>query len=282
MKVVTASAAIDAGAVTPNTTYVDTGVAYVYGIPIKNWDDHVYGEQTMTGVLQNSINTGAIFMMNALEANSPAPSRSIWTPSASASPTGVDLQGEAAGIIRRPTDPDYSPVDLATQAFGQSISVTPLQMIGAVAAAINGGNLMRPHLVKATISEDGTRQDVKPEIVAQPISPTTSDTVRQMLQAVVNPGYYDAMQPKDYIAGGKSGTANVPVPNGYDERQIASFIEFAPAANPKLIVLVKLDQNADLLTGRVAAAPVAAELIDEGLHYLNVPPDVDKQVQAAP
>jgi len=101
-----------------------------------------------------------------------------------------------------------------------------------------------------------------------------------MLEKVVNPGWPDPMQPRNYTAGGKSGTANVPVASGYDDRQIASFVEFAPTDNPRLIVLVKLDQNQDLLTGRVAAAPVAAAILDDALNYLNVlPSDVNKQVR---
>jgi cell division protein FtsI/penicillin-binding protein 2 len=188
--------------------------------------------------------------------------------------TGIDLAGEADGIVRRPTDPDYSPVDLATQAFGQSISVTPIQMVAAVAAAINGGNLVRPHLVKALIGADGKRQDVKPEIVGRAISEQSSATIRKMLHDVVNPeGSTYPGQPKNYVAGGKSGTANVPISNGYDDTQIASFMGFAPWDDPKIIVLVKLDENKDFLTGTQAASPIFSKLADEALRYLNVPPD---------
>jgi cell division protein FtsI/penicillin-binding protein 2 len=280
MKVVTAAAAIDAGAVTPNTTYVDTGTANVYGIPIGNWDSNVYGEQSMTQVLQNSINTGAIFMQQALEARSPGSFQRYLDAFGFGHPSGIDLTGEAGGIIRRPTDPDWSPVDLATQAFGQSISVTPMQMISAVAAAINGGNLMRPRLVKAIISADGTRQDIKPQIVRRAISEATSATMRLMLEAVVNPGHFHPGKPRDYTAGGKSGTANVPIPNGYDDRQVASFIGFAPAASPRVLIMVKLDQNDDLMTGTQAAAPIVAKLIDDTLHYMNVRPDSGMLVEA--
>ncbi|NJD65874.1 MAG: penicillin-binding protein 2 [Chloroflexi bacterium] len=274
MKIVTAAAAIDAGAVTPDTTYYDSGIALIYDVPIKNWDDNVYGEQTMTGVLQNSINTGAIFMMQALEAKDPGGFQRYLDAFGFGKPTGIDLQGEATGIIRRTTDPDYSPVDLATQAFGQSISVTPVQMLTAVAAAINGGNVMRPHLVKAYIGQDGSRREVGPEVVGRAVSAETSATVRGMLNKVVDsdlnihPG-----NPKFYTAGGKSGTANVPVPNGYDDTQIASFVGFAPLEQPEILVLVKLDENKDGLTGTAAAAPVFASLADDALRYMNIRPD---------
>jgi cell division protein FtsI/penicillin-binding protein 2 len=274
MKIITAAAAIDAGAVSPDTTYYDSGVALIYDVPIKNWDDNVYGEQTMTGVLQNSINTGAIFMMQALEAKQPGAFQRYLDAFGFGKPTGIDLQGEATGIIRRETDSDFSPVDLATQSFGQSISVTPIQMLTAVAAAINGGNVMRPHLVKAYISQDGTRREVRPEVVGRAISAETSATIRAMLNKVVEPEQnIHPGNPKFYTAGGKSGTANVPVPNGYDDTQIASFVGFAPLDDPEILVLVKLDENKDGLTGTAAAAPVFASLADDALRYLNIRPD---------
>ncbi|MEO6399000.1 MAG: penicillin-binding protein 2 [Tepidiformaceae bacterium] len=279
MKILTAAAAIDSGAVTPDTTYVDNGIAYVYGIPIKNWDDSVYGLQSMTGVLQNSINTGAIFMMQRLEAIRPGGFQQYLEAFGIGRTTGIDFQGEAEGIVRRPTDSGWSPVDLATQAFGQSISVTPVQMLSAVAAAINGGNLMKPHFVKAHVAPNGVRTEVKPEILGRAISEQSSATIRQMLHAVVeSPGRFHPGNPKEYSAGGKSGTANVPVPNGYDQTQIASFIGFAPLEKPRILILVKLDNNEDLKTGTVAAGPVFSKLADDILRYLNVRPDAARYV----
>ncbi|MBA4180062.1 MAG: hypothetical protein C0506_05680 [Anaerolinea sp.] len=279
MKILTAAAAIDAGAVTPDTSYVDNGIAYIYGIPIKNWDDSVYGPQTMTEVLQNSINTGAIFMMQQLEAIRPGGFQKYLDAFGIGRPTGIDFQGEAEGIVRRPTDSDWSPVDLATQAFGQSISVTPIQLMAAVGAAINGGNLVKPHLVRALVDQQGNRTEVKPEIVGRAISGQTSATVRQMLHQVVeSPGRFHPGNPREYSAGGKSGTANVPVPNGYDQTQIASFIGFAPLDNPQILVLVKLDNNDDFLTGTVAAGPVFSKLADDILRYMNIRPDGSKYV----
>jgi cell division protein FtsI/penicillin-binding protein 2 len=271
MKVVTTSAAIDAGLVSPDTTYVDTGVTRIYDTEIQNWDYNVYGEQTMTGVLQHSINTGAVFMVEMLGEER---FHQYLDAFGFGRPTGIELTGEATGILRRPNDPDWSPVDLATQSFGQAISVTPMQMISAVAAAINGGVLMRPHLVKAYIGSDGERREVEPVAIGRAISEETSATMRQMLAAVVDPGWYHPGKPRDYSAGGKSGTANVPIPNGsYNDNQVASFIGFAPADDPEILVLVKLDENQDLLTGTQAAGPIFAKLADQALHYLNVTPD---------
>ena len=271
MKVITASAAIDAGLVTPNTTYVDTGIAKIYDTEIRNWQDSVYREQTMTGVLQHSINTGAIFMAELLGED-----RFLQYLDAFGFdvPSGIELTGEAVGILRRPDDPAWSPVDLATQSFGQSISVTPIQMTTAVAAAINGGELLRPHLVREYVHPDGTTLRQEKIVRGRAVSEGTSALIRQMMAAVIDPGWYHPGKPDHYSAGGKSGTANVAIPNGaYAEKHVASFIGFAPVDDPEVLVLVKLDENADFETGTVAAGPVFAELVDESLAYLNVVPD---------
>lgn len=271
MKIITTAAAIDQGVVNPNTTYYDSGTAWVDGVPIRNWDFQTYGTQSMTGVLQHSINTGAMFMVNLL---GPLVFHQYLSAFGFAEVTGIDLDGEAAGVFRTPSDPIWSPVDLATQSFGQSISVTPIQMVAAVAAVINGGNLVEPHLVKSYIRADGTTEPVDPVISGHPISESTSATLRQMLADVVMPdSRFHPGKPNLYSAGGKSGTANVPVFNGYDERAIASFIGFAPVENPEILIMVKLDENADNLTGTQAAGPIFADLVDAALTYMNIPPD---------
>ena len=273
MKVITAAAAIDADLVTPETTYEDTGVAYVYGIPIFNWNNGVYGEQTMEGVLQQSINTGAVFMMEKLGV---ALFQDYLDAFGFGTPTGIDLSGEATGLVRRPADHDWSPVDAAAQSFGQAISVTPIQVVTALAAAINGGRLLEPRLVKATIARDGTRHHLPITTVGQPISAETSATIRKLLGSVIDPGWYHPGKPRFYTAGGKSGTANVPIDASYDDTQIVSFAGFAPLNDPRVLILVKLDENADLESGTEAAGPIFADLVDEVLGYLGVPPDVER------
>jgi stage V sporulation protein D (sporulation-specific penicillin-binding protein) len=271
MKVVTAAAAVDAGLVSPDTTYYDSGSTRIYETEIFNWDYNVYGTQTMTGVLKNSINTGAIYMVDMLGAER---FHAYLEAFGFGQPTGIELTGEAAGIHRQPSDPGWSPVDLATQSFGQSISVTPIQMASAIAAVINGGNLYRPHLVKAYIDHKGNREEVRPELLGNPITSATSAALRGMMEETISSewGTHPA-QPKHYTAGGKSGTANVPIYGGvYDDTQVASFIGYAPAEDPQILVLVKLDENADLLTGTQAAGPIFAHIVDETLNYLNVRP----------
>ena len=271
MKVVTAASAIDAGVVTPDTTYVDTGVANVEGIQLRNFEDGVYGEQTMTQVLQQSINTGAVFMEQRL---GQAKFQDYLRAFGFGKPTGIDFTGEATGIVRWIADKDYSPVDAATQSFGQSIGVTPIQMISAVAAAINGGNLIRPHFVKATVGADGVEHEVQPEIVGRAVSGATSASVRYMLgQVVAQDAPGTLRNPRNYTAGGKSGTANVPVYGSYNDRQIISFIGFAPLNDPKILILVKVDDNKDGMTGTTAGGPIFSRMADEILAYMGVAPD---------
>ncbi len=272
MKVITAAAAIDAGVVTPDTTYVDNGVVDVEGVLLKNWDDGVYGTQTMTGVLQHSINSGAVFMQQKLGTRL---FQSYLEAFGFGQPTGIDLPGEASGFFRRPEDPGYSPVDVATQSFGQSISVTPIQMLQAVAACINGGNIVTPHVLKARITPDGQRIETQPTVARRVISQAASDAVRRMMGDVVaqDPDGW-GRNPAHYTAGGKSGTANIPVWGTYtDDQQIVSFMGFAPLENPRILVLVRLDQNRNLLTGTQAAGPIFARFVDDALAYLGVPPE---------
>ena len=184
MKVVTASSAIDKGVVTPDTSYYDSGVAKIYDTELRNWDNRSYGNQTMTGVLQNSINTGAVFMMQKLGTDTFLKYIDAF---GFGKPSGIDLTGEASGIFRKKDDPEWTPVDPATQAFGQSISVTPIQMITAIAASINGGELLRPHLVRATVDGQGVRHEIGKEVLGHPITATTSATMRGMLFQVVEP-----------------------------------------------------------------------------------------------
>ncbi len=273
MKVITAAAAIDAGLVTPDSTYEDTGVVFSYGIPIYNWRRGVYGEQTMSGVLQQSINTGAVFMQEKLGISR---FHEYLDAFGFGTPTGIDLTGEASGIVRRPSDPDWSPVDAAAQSFGQAISVTPIQVVSALAGAINGGRLVEPRLVLATVDLDGERHTLPSNVVGQPISAETSATMRRMLGDVVDPGWYHPAKPTLYTAGGKSGTANVPINASYDDTQVVSFAGFAPLDDPRVVILIKLDENADLATGTEAGGPVFAALVDEVLGYLGVPPDAER------
>ncbi|HEY8490891.1 MAG TPA: penicillin-binding protein 2 [Dehalococcoidia bacterium] len=278
MKLVTMAAGLDTGIITPGTTYEDTGYVSVGGWRIANWDYSVNGVQTMTDVLKKSLNTGSVWVAQAL-----GPERLYHYLSAFGfgQPTGVGLSGEASGWYRQPDDPLWSESDLATNSFGQGMTATPLQVAAAVAAIANGGNLVRPYVVRETVGPDGSRV-TRPETVHRVISEATARTLRGMMNQVVDgvPGHL--AQVEGYSVAGKSGTTSVLAQDGrYGQSTIASFVAFAPADDPVAVVLVKIDQPKGLY-GATVAAPVAADLLRGILTYMKVPPDKPEYVRGGP
>ena len=182
--------------------------------------------------------------------------------------TVIDLQGESAGYIR-----DYwADIDYATVTFGQGIVVTPIQMVRAFSAVINGGNLMRPYIVKA-MKTGLTTQEVKPKLDKKILSQKTSDIVKKMLVSTVEHGEYKWAIPEGYHIGGKTGTAQIAIGGKYDaSKTIASFIGFAPADKPKFIALVVLKEPKSSIYGSETAAPIFFEIAKELLYYYNIPP----------
>lgn len=274
MKTITMATAIDLGLVNPNTTYFDGGEAVVEGgEPIKNWDFSAHGTTTMTQVLQYSLNTGAVWVARLVGAESLYASLARF---GFGEPTGIGLAGEAAGFVRTYHEDDWYPVDLATNSFGQGINVTPVQMLTAMASLVNGGQLMRPYIVKEVSSPEETRT-YEPVVVRRTVSEETSRTMVEMMQAVVDGQVGHQAQVPGYQVGGKTGTTTFP---GKIDT-IASFVGFAPANDPKFIMLVRIDSTGDSLGG-VIAAPVFADLAPKILSYLGVQPDSANTAAAAP
>ena len=269
LKVITTAIGLDLDLITPKTTYFDTGITFVHGESIQNWKSLSYGLSTMTEVLQHSINTGAVFIVERIGAEQ---FYKYLNEFRLGHTTGIDLPNEAIGIIPTPNDANWSPVDLAIQSFGQAISITPIQLISAFAATINGGHLIQPHLLMTSFTNTTKSSNFNQTQGNQVISVETSDSIREMLSAVINTNIWHPARPKYYSSGGKSGTANIPYEGGYSDEQIVSFISFAPLDDPQIIVFVKIDQNKDNLTGTEAAGPVVARLIDKTLPLLNIPP----------
>lgn len=270
MKVVTMATAIDLGLVNPNTTYNDTGVVEKGGYTFKNWDFSANGTQTMTQLLQKSLNTGAIWLSDQIGAKRLYDSLKRFGFGES---THSGLGGESAGLIRTNEAADWYSADLATNSYGQGIATTPLQVITAVSAVINGGKLMRPYIVEEIDGPDGRRM-FEPVVVRQTISARSSETMVEMMHQVVDgvPGHRG--QVKGYDVGGKSGTTLVSIPTGYAlDSTLATFIGFAPVKDPQLIMLVKIDTPQDDPLGGIVAAPVFGKLAPKILNYLNVRPN---------
>lgn len=269
LKVITMATAIDLGLVSPDTTYVDTGLVVKGGYEFRNWDFSVNGTTTMTQLLQKSLNTGAIWLSDRIGATRLYDSIKRFGFGES---THSGLGGEAAGLLRTNKDPGWYPADLATNSYGQGIAATPLQVITAIASVINGGKLMRPYIVQEIDGLEG-RRVFEPVVVRQTISERTSRTMVEMLNAVVDGVPYHRAQVRGYHVGGKTGTTLVSIPTGYAlDSTLASFVGFAPVEDPAFIMLVKIDQPKDDPLGGIVAAPVFGRLAPQILYYLNIPP----------
>ncbi len=269
LKTITMAAAVDLGLVAPATTYYDAGSVEKGGYTFKNWDFSAHGVTTMTQLLQKSLNTGAIWLSDRIGADR---LYDYIRRFGFGQLAHSGLGGEAAGLLRTHKDTGWYSADLATNSYGQGIAATPLQVITAIAAVINGGTLMRPYIVEE-IDGAGGRRKYEPVAVRRVISPDASRTMVRMLNEVVDGVRFHRAQVKGYSVGGKTGTTLVSIPTGYAlDSTLASFVGFAPAEAPAIIMLVKIDTPQDDPLGGIVAAPVFGRLAPAILTYLNVRP----------
>lgn len=276
-KVVTMAAALDAGAVTPETAFMNQGKFDYEGGTVRNALWREPGMETMLQTLQRSSNIGAAFAATRLGAEKFY--RTVLA-FGFGEPTGVGLPGESAGIVKLPGGQGWHPFDLATNAFGQGISVTPLQMAAAVAAVANGGILMKPYLVKEIVSPAG-RKAYHPTMLRQVISPQTAKTLSDMLVSVVEymeNGQVRLSKVPGYRVAGKTGTAEIPGEAGYEAgATIASFVGYGPAENPRFVILVKIDRPQGSPWGETVAAPVFRRIAQQLMVYFKVPPSTSTE-----
>lgn len=262
-KTITASAALDTATVGLNDSFYCNGYLDVAGRKINCWATH--GQETFVQGVENSCNV--VFMKVGQKLGRATLYKYIYA-FGFGQPTGIQLPGEEAGIVM--PESKVGPVELATISFGQGISVTPIQMIYGFSAVINGGNLMKPIIVKKIVSSDGkVVKEYKPQIVRQVISKQTSDTMRKILESVVSQGTGKNAFIPGYRVGGKTGTTQ-----GYTkDHYVASFAGFAPVDDPKIAVLVIINQpqGGGHMGGEIAA-PVAKDIIYNSLRYLGVEP----------
>ena len=281
LKLVTVAAAIDLGFVNPHTTYNDTGEVVVGPHKIRNWDDRAHGRTTVMGLLQKSLNTGAIWVAQVL-----GPQRYYRYVKAFGFGrlTGVDLQGEATGRLRSFTEPGWSPADLAANSFGQGITVTPLQLVSAVAALANHGQRMRPYVVQARVdAKTGEATDTTtPVVLQQVVNPSTSGTMLQMMEAAANQGETNYAILPGYRVGGKTGTASIPTVTGYDpELTIASYVGVVPIDAPRFAIFIKVDWPKGVPWGSVVAAPAFRNIAEALMVYYRIAPSDPAGRQAA-
>ena len=265
-KILTAAAALDAGVTTPEDRFYCSAKINVDGDTIRCWG-RPHEAETMAQGLQNSCNP--VFVELALSLGSERFYQYLRA-FGLGSRTGVDLQGEASGILI--AEKNVKDVDLARIGFGQSIAVTPIQLLTAACSVINGGRLMQPYLLEEAISPDGTvLYRTQPKAVSHPISEETSATMRKLLEQVVSIGGAKNAAVAGYLVGGKTGTAQV-----YKEGKIVSdvhigsFLGFAPADDPRIALLVIVDEaDAPVDYGGTTAAPFAGQILSDVLPYLG-------------
>ncbi len=278
-KVLTMAAALDQGAVTPDQVFIDTGEIEVGGHPIQNWDGSAWGPQTMTGCMRHSLNVCLAYV--ASEELGAGPFYDYMERFGIGQITGVDLAGEVSGQLRTPRDPGWTESDLGTNSFGQGISVTPIQLLSAIAAVANEGVMVQPHVVREV---SGPQQEYWPKatVIGQPISAETARTMTAMLTQSLD-GETQYAEVPGYELAGKTGTAQIPTERGYDPTQtVASFVGWGPVSDPQFIVLVRLDRPSASPWGSVVAAPVFQEVVERLVVFMGIPPDTGPlQAQAS-
>lgn len=270
-KVLTVAAALDAGLVTPETTYYDQGWIEVGGQVIENAFHQAYGERTVADILIHSLNVGAAWLSKLIGAD--VFYRYVQT-FGIGQPTEVGLAGEVSGQLWLPGDYEHwHDSNLGTNAFGQGVAVTPLQMIVAVATVANDGARLRPYIVSQRIEPDGTVSNCQPVIEAQVISPQTASVLTEIMVRVVEEQATGA-KVEGYRIAGKTGTAQIPIPGGYDrEKTITSFVGFGPVPDPQLIILVKLDRPKTSSWAADTAVPTFQRLAQRLFIVLGIPPE---------
>jgi cell division protein FtsI/penicillin-binding protein 2 len=269
-KVLVMGAALDAGVVTTDTEFVDTGAIDVGGITIHNWDWGAWGPQDMQGCMAHSLNVCLTWVALQLKAG---PFYHYMQSYGFGRTTGIDLANEASGRLKLPGDTDWYEADLGANAFGQGVAVTPIQMVMAISAFANGrGEMMAPHVLRSMV-RDGYQYTPAPQVVGQPISAETAKTLTEMLAASLESESSDALV-TGYRVAGKTGTAEIPTPKGYTgDATNASFVGWGPVDHPRFLVYVWLEKPTSSPWGSVVATPVFHVLVNQLVLLMDIPPD---------
>lgn len=270
-KPLTMAAALNEGKITPQTKYTDEGKIKIGGYAIYNYDNRVWGERTMTEVLERSINTGAVFAESQL-------SHDVFLGYIRKfgifEPTGIDL--DETYSENKELKKGYE-INFATASFGQGVQMTPIQLCRAYSAIANEGKLVKPFIVEK-IKGNEKEIEIQPEFSSPVISQKTASQLTAMLVSVIENGYSKAAKIPGYYIAGKTGTAQVSYnalgvkKEGYSDKTIQTFIGFGPALNPRFLILVKLD-NPKTKTAEYSALPIFHNMSKYIIDYLQIPPD---------
>ncbi|OGE27905.1 hypothetical protein A2867_02450 [Candidatus Daviesbacteria bacterium RIFCSPHIGHO2_01_FULL_40_11] len=267
-KVLVMAAALNEDLVQPDTRCDDcSGPISIGGFVIRTWNNKYFPDTNLKDVIVHSDNTGMVFVGRKLGLDK---FYSYLGKFGFGKTSDIDLQDESSPDIRPKSD--WREIDLATASFGQGIAVTEIQMVRAVAAIANGGNLMEPHVVREVKDEKGSFE-VKPKVKDKVIKDSVAQIVKEMMVAAVEEGEAKVFRPKGFRIAGKTGTAQIPVAGHYDpNKTIASFVGFAPADDPKFVMLVRYDEPSASIFGSETAAPTFFEIAKQLLLYYKIAP----------
>ncbi|MCT4621324.1 MAG: stage V sporulation protein D [Marinisporobacter sp.] len=274
-KLITAAAGLEEGAVTPDSPFYCKGYIMVAGQRLRCWRYYrPHGAETFTQALQASCNPVFVEVGQKLGVDKMYEYIDAFGFS---KPTGIELPGETSAIIQNKKY--VGPVELGTISFGQGISVTPMQLTAAVSAIANNGKLMEPRIVKELVDDSGNvihRYESK--MIRQVLSEKTSRELRLMMETVVTQGSGKYAYIPGYRVGGKTGTAQKVVDGKYANGKVyASFVGIAPVDDPKLAVLVVVDEPQGVHYGGTNAGPVVHDIIRDTLRYLDVEPNFNEE-----
>ncbi len=267
-KVLVMAAALNEGAVHENDQCDICSAPYPIGkYTIKTWNNEYRSGATPADIIIHSDNVGMVWTEQKLGNEKLL---EYITNFGFGTKTGIDLQEEVASPLRN----KWGDIDYATSSFGQGIAVTSIQMVRAVSAIANGGYLLEPHVVSSVLSRD--EEFIGKKVVRQVISQETASRITALMVRAVKEGEAQWAAPKGYIVAGKTGTAQIAVEGHYDaDKTITSFVGFAPAHNPRFVMLVKLREPQTSQWGSETAAPLWFNIAQKLLLHYNVPPDKD-------
>lgn len=287
-KLITTSLALEEGVTSPTDHFTCTGYYDVSGTTLKCWKYYApHGAQTLAQAVQNSCNPVFIQLAQRVGMDKYYEYLDLF---GLTSKTGIDFPGEGNNILQRKDS--AGPVGLATMSYGQGIAVTPLSLITAVSAIGNDGKLMQPHFVKEMRDSDGNVvEKVEPKVVRQVISSQTSKEMLTIMESVVSEGGGGNAKVPGYRIGGKTGTANKVVNGAYaDSLVCSSFVGMAPIDDPKVAILLVVDEPQGVHFGSQTAAPGVKMILQDTLRYLGIQPvysaeeqqQIDSQMVAVP
>ena len=275
-KLITSSSGLEENVIKENDKFTCTGGVTIKGQRIKCWRHYrPHGEQSFKEGVQNSCNPVFIEVGNRLGVSK---LYDYIEGFGFMDKTNIDLPGEAKGILYN--EKNVGPVELATISFGQSISVTPIQLITAISSIANDGNRMEPRFVKAyTDNQGNVIEEIKPTKVKQVISEETSKKMMDIVESVVSQGSGKAAYIPGYRIGGKTGTAQKVIDGRYAQgKYICSFIGIAPTDNPQIVVLAIVDEPTGVSAfGSTTAGPIVKEIMNDALPYLGVEPKYSEE-----